>query len=152
TRVPKVAQAFGPAIAGLKPCATLCLVVALAACAKKPPPDRVRVSGQIEATDVQVAAPVGGRLVALRVAEGDRVKAGDPIAALDPGDARLALMRAQAERERADPRLRLLPAGARPEDIRQADAQRATAAADVRAAETELAAADADVNRFEGLL
>src|SRR2546425_832611 len=49
---------------------------ALCACAAKPPADRVRASGQVEATDVQVAAQVGGRLLELRVTEGDRVAAG----------------------------------------------------------------------------
>ena len=50
----------------------------LYACGPKPPSDRVRVSGQVEATDVQVAAPVGGRLLdlagrALRSAGSDKL-------------------------------------------------------------------------------
>ena len=121
-------------------------------CAEKPPADRVRVSGQVEATEVQAAAPVGGRVVELRPAEGDRVKAGDLVAQLDTADAQLAILRVKAERDQADAQLRLLLAGARPEDIRQAEAQRATAEAEVRAAETELGAAQADVDRFEALL
>jgi HlyD family secretion protein len=149
----EMAQAFTPASAWQKPCATLFVVLGLTiACAPKPPADRVRVSGQVEATDVQVAAPVGGRLLELRVAEGDRVKAGDLVARLDTSDAQLALARAKAERDQAEAQLRLLLAGARPEEIRQADAQRATAAADVSAADAELAAAEADVKRFEDLL
>jgi HlyD family secretion protein len=122
------------------------------ACAQKPPADRVRVSGQVEATDVQVAAQVGGRLIELRVEEGDRVNAGDLVARLDATDAQLALARARAERQQADAQLRLLVAGARVEDIRQAEAQAATAEADVRAVDVELAAAQADVERFESLL
>lgn len=127
-------------------------VLDLAACARKPPADRVRVSGQVEATDVHVAAPVGGRLLDLRVAEGDRVEAGALLATLDTADAELALARARAERDQADAQLRLLRAGARAEDVRQADAQLATARADLSAAETDLAAAQADVDRFEMLL
>ena len=122
------------------------------ACRSKPPADRVRVSGQIEATDVQVAAPVGGRLLALRVVEGGRVAAGDLIASLDTADAELSLARARAERDQAAAGLRLLRAGARVEDIRQAEAQVATVQADVRAAQAELASAQADVERFETLL
>jgi HlyD family secretion protein len=122
------------------------------ACARKPPADRVRVSGQVEATDVRVAAPVGGRVLELRVGEGDRAKAGDVIAQLDTADARLALARAKAESQQAEAQLRLVLAGARVEDIRQAEAQVATAEADVRAAQAELAAAQADVERFEALL
>ena len=123
-----------------------------AACAKKPPADRVRVSGQVEATDVQVAGQVGGRLLDLRVVEGDRVKSGDTIAQVDTADAKLALARAKAERDQAEAQLNLLRAGARVEDIRQAEAQLATAETDVRAADSELAAAQADADRFEALL
>src|SRR5438093_560011 len=127
-------------------------VAAAASCRQRPPADRARVSGQVEATDVQVAAQGGGRLIELRVREGDRVNAGDVIARLDPADAELALPGVRAERAQADAQRRLLVAGTRPEDIRQADAQAATAETDVRAAEAELAAAQADVDRFEALL
>ena len=127
-------------------------LAAAPACTPKPPADRVRVSGQVEATDVQVAAPVGGRLLELRVAEGDRVAAGALVARLDTSDATLALARARADRAQADAQLRLMLAGSRREDIRQADAQSAAAGADVRAADAEVAAAQADVDRFEALL
>jgi HlyD family secretion protein len=132
--------------------ALLAVALTTGACAQKPAADRVRVSGQVEATDVQVAAQVGGRLIELRVDEGDRVKAGDLVARLDAADAELALARARAERDQSDAQLRLLVAGARVEDIRQADAQAATADAEVRAVEVELASAQADVDRFEALL
>src|SRR5437867_2821807 len=127
-------------------------VACAVACAGKPPADHVRVSGQVEATDVHVAAQVGGRLIELRVAEGDRIRAGDVVARLDEADAQLAMARARADREQAEAQLRLLLAGARVEDIRQAEAQLATTESDVRAAEVELAAAEADVDRFEALL
>jgi membrane fusion protein YbhG len=125
---------------------------AAGACAQAPPADRVRVSGQIEATDVQVAAPVGGRLLERRVNEGDRVKSGDIVARLDTADAELALSRAKAERDQADAQMRLLLAGARAEDVRQADAQIASAEAEVRGVDVEIASAQADVDRFEALL
>ncbi len=127
-------------------------VACACACAPMPPADHVRVSGQVEATEVQVAAQVGGRLLELRVAEGDRLKAGDVVARLDAADAQLAMARARADREQADAQLRLLLAGARVEDIRQAEAQLATTETEVRAADAELAAAQADVDRFEALL
>ena len=126
--------------------------VAFWACGPKPPSDRVRVSGQVEATDVQVAAPVAGRLLELRAAEGDRLNAGDLIAKLDTADAALALTRAGADRDQATAQLRLLLAGARPEDIRQAEAQLAMTESDVGMAEVELTAAQADADRFEALL
>jgi HlyD family secretion protein len=123
-----------------------------AACAPEPPADRVRASGQVEATDVPIAAPVGGRVIQLRVHDGDRVNPGDLIATLDTADAQLGLTRARADRDQADAQLRLLRAGSRPEDIRQAEAQVAAARADAAATEAELASAQADVARFDALL
>jgi HlyD family secretion protein len=111
-----------------------------------------RASGYVEATEVQVAPEVGGRIVDLAVAEGDRVEVGAVIARLSTAGAELAIRRAQADRAQAAAQLRLLQAGARPEEIRQARAQMESAEADVRAAEAELASATADLQRFEALL
>jgi HlyD family secretion protein len=74
------------------------------------------------------------------------------IARLSTTDAELAIRRAQADRAQAAAQLRLLQAGARPEEIRQARAQMESAEADVRAAEAEVASATADLQRFEALL
>ena len=128
------------------------LVAAAVSCRDEPPADRVRVSGQVEATEVQIAAQVGGRLLELGPAEGDRVSAGAVVARLEAIDAELALARARAERDHADAQLRLLKAGARVEDIRQAEAQLATAQSDARAADAEVAVAEADAERFDALL
>ena len=121
-------------------------------CREAPPADRIRASGQVEATEVQVASQVGGRLERFPVVEGQRVEAGSVLAVLDTADTQLALARARAERDQADAQLRLLRAGSRPEDIRQAEAQVASADADIAAATADLAAAQADVERFESLL
>jgi HlyD family secretion protein len=109
-------------------------------------------SGYVEATEVRVAPEVGGRVIEVRVAEGDRVDLGAVIARLSTADTDLAIRRAQAERDQAVAQLRLLQAGARPEEIRQAAAQVDSAEADVRAAESELASASRDLERFEALL
>jgi HlyD family secretion protein len=131
----------------------VCVLVAAAlSCRNGAPADRVRVSGQVEATEVQVAAQVGGRLLELVPAEGERVAPGSVVARLDATDTELALARARADRDQADAQLRLLKAGARVEDIRQADAQLATAQSEARAAEAELAVAETDAERFESLL
>lgn len=127
-------------------------LVAAAACRERAPADRVRVSGQVEATDVQVAPEVAGRLIDLRVDEGDRVAAGQLIARLDTADTELALRRAKADRDQAAAQYSLVQAGPRVEDIRQAEAEVASADADASAAQAELASADADVERFENLL
>jgi HlyD family secretion protein len=124
----------------------------LAGCSGQARDDRLRASGYVEATEVRVASDVGGRVLEMRVAEGDRIAAGDLIAQLDTADAQLTLRRIQAERDQAEAQLRLLRAGARPEDIRQARAQSESAEADVRAAISELESAEADLRRFEALL
>jgi HlyD family secretion protein len=111
-----------------------------------------RVSGQVDATEVQVAPEVGGRILELMISEGDRVKQGDVVARLDTRDIDLALRRAHAERAQFDAQLRLLQAGARGEDIRQAEAQVAAASADMAAAQSDLGAAETDLQRFETLL
>ncbi len=125
---------------------------ALAGCRERAPADLVRASGHVEATEVQVAAEVGGRLIELKVGEGDRVNVGDLIARLDTTSVNLALRRARAERDQMDAQLRLLLAGSRIEDIRQAESQVAAAEADVAGVRADLKAAEADLERFEGLL
>jgi HlyD family secretion protein len=130
----------------------LLLSTAAMACRHPDASQTPRVSGQVEATEVQVAPEVGGRVLEIPVAEGDRLKKGDVIVRLDTSNEDLALQRARAERAQADAQLRLLEAGTRPEDIRQAQAQAAAAASDVSAAEADLAAAEADLQRFEKLL
>ena len=121
-------------------------------CAEPPPSNELRVSGHVEATEVRVAGQVGGRLVELRAAEGDRVAAGDVIGNLDTRDVELEIARAQAERATAEAQLRLVQTGARPEDVRQAEAQRGALQAELGVLDAELVAAEADRDRFESLL
>jgi HlyD family secretion protein len=122
------------------------------ACRAEAPTNSLRVSGYIEATDVRVAPEVGGRLVELLAAEGDTVTAGDIVARLDTADAELAIRRAEADRAQALAQLRLLEAGARVEDVRQARAQVAAAESEIAVARAELEAAGTDLERFESLL
>ena len=126
--------------------------LSLAACSRPADGPSARASGYVEATDVRVASEVGGRLLEVKVAEGDRVAAGDLVARIDTADAALSLRRAQADRDQAQAQLALLQAGSRPEDIRQASAQVQAAQADVKAAQADAAAAAADLERFENLL
>ena len=135
-----------------KPLAVIVGAVVAAACAEPPPSNELRVSGHVEATEVRVAAEVGGRLVALTVAEGDRLQAGDIVARVDTRDVELEIGRAEAERQAAEAQVRLLEAGARPEDVRQAQAQIDVLEAEIAAIDAELVAATADRERFESLL
>jgi membrane fusion protein YbhG len=133
-------------------CGVVGLALLAAACNRAAPAAANRASGYVEATEVRVAGEVGGRLVEMKVAEGDRVSAGDVIARIDTSDTDLALRRAAAEREQAQAQLALVRAGSRPEDIRQASAQVQAAQAEVKAAQAEFNAAATDLERFENLL
>jgi HlyD family secretion protein len=135
-----------------KPLLALLLLAGITGCAEPAPDGMLRVSGHVEATEVQVAPEVGGRLLELRVDEGDRVNPGDVVARLDARDTQLQIERARAERSAADAQVRLLRAGARPEDIRQAEAQVQAAAADAASLEVEVQAAQTDLTRFDALL
>lgn len=133
--------------------AALAAILTLAAgCRGREPEAPGRATGYVEATDVRVAAKVAGRVATVAVVEGARVEAGSVIATISTTDLDLALTRVRAERGQAVAQLNLLLAGARPEDVRQAEAQAAAAAADRRAAEADLSAARADEARFEQLL
>ncbi len=106
---------------------------------------RGATSGHVEATDVRLSAKVGGRLARFALREGDRVAAGATVAEVDTTDIDLASAAAQAERDAAAAELRLRRAGARREDVAEAEAQAATLRAELQGAQREL-------ERWEGLL
>jgi HlyD family secretion protein len=133
-------------------CALLAVAACLSACASATPENSLRVSGHVEATEVQVASEVGGRILELRLEEGDRVNRGDLVATLDTRDTELQIQRGRADRATAVAQLRLLEAGSRVEDIRQAQAQADAAESDVTAIDADLKAAQVDLDRFEALL
>lgn len=125
--------------------AIVLLPLAGGACAKGRDASRIVASGHVEATQVRIATKVAGRLESLSMAEGDRVQAGQELARIDGTDLRLGLQQAKAERDQAAAELRLRLAGARKEDIGEAEAQRARVAAD-------LASASRDLERMQSLL
>jgi HlyD family secretion protein len=126
--------------------AVLSLATVLATgCARGRDSGTIAASGHIEATDVRVAAKVGGTVDDAPLAEGARVTAGQEIARLDTTDVRLALAAARAERGQAAAELALRRAGSRVEDVREGEAQVARAQADVESAQR-------DLERMEGLL
>ncbi|MEP7118267.1 MAG: efflux RND transporter periplasmic adaptor subunit [Acidobacteriota bacterium] len=127
-------------------------LAAVTACTPAVDPNHLRVSGHVEATEVRLAPKVGGRVLTLEVKEGDRIAAGVRILTLDATDVQLAIARARTEQASAEAQLRLVRVSARPEDVRQAEAQVAAAQAEVPAAKAEVAAASADLQRFELLL
>src|SRR5687768_18005777 len=95
------------------PFTAIAVLMTASACREAAPSNTLRASGHVEATEVQVAPEVGGRLVELRFDEGDRVTRGDLIARLDTTDIELQIERARAERATFEAQLRLLQAGSR---------------------------------------
>jgi HlyD family secretion protein len=82
----------------------------------------IKVSGNIEATEVDVGFKVSGRIVSRFFEEGDWVDQGKILAKLDDEDFRNRLEVALATWKSAQARLDKLLAGSRPEEIRQAEA------------------------------
>jgi HlyD family secretion protein len=102
-------------------------------------------SGHVEATEVRVSTKVAGALASLRFEEGDVVKVDQLLAEIDTTDTRLALGVARGDRDQAAAQLRLILAGARVEDVADAESQ-------VQRAEADLLVAQKDLDRMEGLL
>ena len=110
------------------------LVIVLAACssAATPTPDAststqplpavVSASGKVLPEQwANLSFRAGGPIVELRVQSGDVVKAGDVIAQLDDVDAKLAVAQAEAALAMAQAQLAELKAGARTEQVAQAE-------------------------------
>jgi len=86
-------------------------------------------SGFIEGEEIAIAAEVGGRIQAITVEEGDRVTAGQELIRLDRTLLNAQIAQAQAAVETAKAQLAQVKAGARAEEIRQAEAALAQAIA-----------------------
>ena len=86
-------------------------------------PEPVWVQGQIETTQVRVAAKVGGRVESLLVERGQRVEAGDLLIVLDLPEARARARQVEAQVDAARAMADKAEAGAREEQIRAARAQ-----------------------------
>jgi len=84
--------------------------------------DFIKVSGNIEATEVDVGFKIAGRIVNRFFEEGDWVDNGKVLAKLDDEDLRNRLEVARASLMSAQARLSKLLAGSRPEEIREAEA------------------------------
>jgi membrane fusion protein YbhG len=125
--------------------ATALAAFVLATCGGRRDPSLIVVSGHVEATDVRVATKVAGHLQKFSLEEGDRVAAGQELGRIDDVDIRLALDAARAESGQAQADLSLRLAGARVEDIAEAEAQ-------VAQAEAELAGAQRELDRIQDLV
>lgn len=107
-------------------------------------PEPVWIQGQIETTQIRVAAKVGGRVESLRVERGQRVEANDLLIVLDLPEARARARQVEAQVEAAQAMADKAETGAREEQIRAARAQ-------WRAAEEQAELAKVTAERIERL-
>jgi HlyD family secretion protein len=98
----------------------------------------IRGSGTIELNEVDIASLVGGRVVRVRVDEGDTVLAGDTLVVLAQGEVTAGVRQQEAEAARAGSLARDQELGPRLEERRAAKADLDTAEAALSLAETEL--------------
>jgi HlyD family secretion protein len=104
---------------------------------KKEGNDFIKVSGNIETTEVDVGFKIPGRIVSRFFEEGDWVDQGKVLAKLDEEDLRNRLEVSQATMMSAKARLSKLLAGSRPEEIREAEANLNQARFDMENKETQ---------------
>lgn len=81
--------------------------------------DALSASGTVEATEGHLGFQAGGRLVSIRVEEGDAVVAGDTLAVLHRQEMLARRAGAQAQVDEAQAKLRELEAGFRSEEVEQ---------------------------------
>ena len=118
-------------------------------------------SGTVEARTIDLGSRAGGRIKQIMVKEGDRVKAGDALIVLEPGDWPAQLEQAQGQLLQAQANLDKLKNGARPEEIAAAQARAQTAQAalqetitgtrpeEIAAAKARLVAAEVAVEKAQ---
>ena len=125
-------------------------VVATAACRPKGDPNFVKLNGRLEAPTVDLAPKVAGRVVEVKVKEGDRVKAGDLLVKLDLGETALAVERDRRGLESSQARYADLEAGSRASEIAQAEADLADKKAAAELARRELERQEALLSKKVG--
>src|SRR5262245_4653071 len=116
----------------------LSLALAAAACGPKDDGSQVHLNGRLEAPLVDLAPKVAGRVVEVKVKEGERVKAGDLLIVLDLGDTALAVERDRHSVESARARLQDLAVGSRQAEVAGAEAEVADKAAALDLATREM--------------
>jgi HlyD family secretion protein len=122
------------------------------------PDSIVTVSGRIEGDDSAVSPKTAGRIIEIRVREGDTVKAGETIATLDDAQvraredqARAALAGAEARAKSANDQIAVYQQGLQQNEL-MTEQSKVDAAGRVRQAEADLAAAESDLVQQEASL
>jgi multidrug resistance efflux pump len=98
-------------------------------------PDSLSASGTIEAEDVLITSEIAGRVLTLQADEGQEVAAGTVLAQLDTALLEAQLEQARAAVATAEANLALVQAGARVEEVEQAQAGLAPAQASLQGAQ-----------------
>jgi len=107
--------------------------------------DSIAASGTIEARNIRVGSKIGGRILEVRVREGDRVEPGQVLVTFDDRELLAAMEQSKANLDKMEH-------GSRPEEIAQARAAAAQAEADYTLKKTgnrreDIEAARADLER-----
>lgn len=98
----------------------ICIAQALAGCGA---PTSTTYSGTVQAPSAAVGSPIGGRVTAVNVQEGQRVRSGDVIVRFDEKQQRAALSNARHDAAASGAALADLQAGARAQDLARAGDQ-----------------------------
>lgn len=109
----------------------------------------IEASGTIEGTEINVAAEVAGRILAVPVNEGARVNRGDTLAIINDEEYRLQLKQAEANLASLEAAFRLAAAGSRKEDVIQAEAAYTSANADYQRMKELLASATITQKQYD---
>jgi membrane fusion protein YbhG len=122
------------------------------------PDSIVTLSGRIEGDDSAVSPKTSGRIIEIRVREGDTVKAGDTIATLDDAQvraredqARAALAGAEARVKSANDQIAVYQQELQQNEL-MTEQSKVDAAGRVRQAEADLAAAESDLAQQQASL
>ncbi len=100
-------------------------------------PNVIRVSGNVEVTDVEVSFKIPGHVEERLVDEGQTVKAGQLVARLDTSELAQEVAVRKTEVQMAQSELAELEAGSRPEEIAQAEAVERRTKADADRSEAD---------------
>jgi HlyD family secretion protein len=127
------------------------LPLLLAGCRRGDEDGTIHLNGRIEAAMVDLAPKVPGRVLEVRVREGDRVKAGDLLVTLDLGETALSVDRDRDALGSAEARLSDLRSGSRSQEVAAAEADLADKRAIVDLARRELGRQEALMAKKVGI-
>ena len=99
--------------------------------------DNLKLSGNVEVTEMNLGFKTAGRIEQRLVDEGQRVKRNDKLAVLDSREIESQAAQAEAQLRESATRLAELVAGSRPQEVEQATAQAAQAEAELQKAKID---------------